>query len=378
MGKELKMAIDASFELACKEMDSVHRSLSERIKGLDVDGTDVEMQLAEEIERYEVWRKEIMGYLADVVQRFASDEHQQHKAWVKQTDYWHMIQEAPFCRRIIHKPEGYAGDALLMEQIYRNTFEGKTPLGKFFHKNAVSSLACQAVRNRAVFLKEYILKTKGGRILSVAAGLIKEVRHFLSEYDAPNSYQFMALDHDLNTLKGAKSLIGDDRVRYGLANVFDMIKGNMTVVVAAEPDLNSEKSSDNLMWNKHYAARPFQREQLELASFDLVYSAGLYDYIKTFPRNPRRGAVALTKQLFDLVKPGGKLIIGNFSDNNPKDIRFGMEYLYDWNLIYRNRKQIIQFADTIAADQIDDMVVKQEPLGINYFLIIAKKANPVF
>lgn len=172
-----------------------------------------------------------------------------------------------------------------MEQIYRNTFEGKTLLGKFFHKNAVSSLACQAVRNRAVFLKEYIQKTKGGRILSVAAGLIKEVRHFLS---------------------------------------------------------------------------------------------GLYDYIKTFPRNPRRGAVALTKQLFDLVKPGGKLIIGNFSDNNPKDIRFGMEYLYDWNLIHRDRKQIIQFADTIAADQIDDMVVKQEPLGINYFLIIAKKANPVF
>ena len=371
------MIIDVSFERTCKEMDSMYRCLSDRIKGLDVDDLALEMRLLEEIERCEVWRQEIMGCLADIVERFSDIEHRQHKEWVKQTDYWHMIQEAPFCRRIIRKPEGYAGDALLMEQIYRNAFEGETPLGKFFHKNAVSSLACQAVRNRAVFLKEYIQKMKGGRILSVAAGLMKEVRDFLSDYTARNSYQFMALDHDPNTLNSARSIIGDDRVRYGIANVFEMIKGNMKVTIPAGPDLYSENDSSNPMRHHHSAAGPLQYERLEPASFDLVYSAGLYDYIPTFSRNPRRGAVALTNRLFDLVKPGGKLIVGNFSTNNPKNIRFAMEYFYDWNLIYRSRKQIIQFADTIASDQIDDVVVKQEPLGINYFLIITKKKHPV-
>ena len=49
----------------------------------------------------------------------------------------------------------------------------------------------------------------------------------------------------------------------------------------------------------------------------MVYSAGLYDYIMTFPIDDSKGTIALTKNLFSLVKPGGSLIVGNFNHNNP-------------------------------------------------------------
>ena len=58
-------------------------------------------------------------------------------------------------RRIINKPNGYAGDAQMMTFIYRNQFEGKTPFGMFLHKHAVSTKACQAVRNRKLLMPSF-------------------------------------------------------------------------------------------------------------------------------------------------------------------------------------------------------------------------------
>lgn len=104
----------------------------------------------------------------------------------------------------------------------------------------------------------------------------------------------------------------------------------------------------------------------------MIYSAGLYDYIHTFPLDDSKGTVALTKNLFDLLKPGGSLIIGNFNHNNPKDLKFVMEYVYDWQLIYRNKFDMFDFARTINKNEIKDMQITEDPTGINYFIKIDK------
>ncbi|OQY11022.1 MAG: hypothetical protein B6I30_07785 [Desulfobacteraceae bacterium 4572_187] len=121
-------------------------------------------------------------------------------------------------------------------------------------------------------------------------------------------------------------------------------------------------------------AAPFKYriENLALRTFDLVYSAGLYDYIRTF-ENKEKGATALTRNLFQLLKPGGTLLIGNFSPKNPLDLRFSMELLYDWILIYRDEKEMYGLADGITEGEIAEVTLLEEPLGINYFLKIVKR-----
>jgi hypothetical protein len=118
----------------------------------------------------------------------------------------------------------------------------------------------------------------------------------------------------------------------------------------------------------------YKLDSLKIEDYDLIYSAGLYDYVKTFMLNASRGTIALTRNLFvDLLKPGGMLIVGNFSHNNPRDVRFAMEYIYDWNLIYRSKDEVFDFVRDIPKKQIQEMELLEEPLGINYFLKVVKK-----
>ena len=53
-----------------------------------------------------------------------------------------------------------------------------------------------------------------------------------------------------------------------------------------------------------------------------------------------------------------------------------MEYVYDWQLIYRDKKEMFEFAQAIPEREIAGMTIEQEPLGINYFLEIKKRHNP--
>jgi len=80
------------------------------------------------------------------------------------------------------------------------------------------------------------------------------------------------------------------------------------------------------------------------------------------------------KQLFDLVKPGGSLVVGNFNRKMPTDIRFVMEYICDWKLIYRDEDEVLEFAKAISENQIDGAPqILLEPMGLNSFLKVVKK-----
>ena len=61
--------------------------------------------------------------------------------------------------------------------------------------------------------------------------------------------------------------------------------------------------------------------------FDLIYSAGLYDYLLDRP------AMALTSRLCSMLRPGGRLVIANFVPESGS--RGYAEAFMDWRLIYR-------------------------------------------
>ncbi len=364
--------IDKDFQALFAALEKGHIDIMHRVNRFSGNGNGLQNRLSEEIEAFEPWRLSIMDQLADIVDDFDEKQKIDHRNYIRTTRYYHIVQEAPFYWRIINKPNGYAGDAEMMSYIYRNQFEGSTPFGKFMHKHAVETKACQSVRNRKTFLVEQLRSAEKGKVLSLAAGPAQEIREVLSDH-RENTYQFLALDHDLETLQRFRYPIRPNQFTYALANAFQIIAGKH---YAAKPRHFLEKycypRKDFRGLRKLYCSLKYELIDLKGERFDIVYSAGLYDYIETFQLDDSKGTVALTKNLFDLVKSGGSLIVGNFNHNNPKDLRFVMEYIYDWQLIYRHKFEMMDFARTIDQQEIKSIQIYEEPLGINYFLKIEK------
>ncbi|RLB42617.1 MAG: hypothetical protein DRH12_05190 [Deltaproteobacteria bacterium] len=366
--------LDDGFVKRFKELESGHVELRERLNKIRLRGDDLEQVLRREIEAYEPWRFELMDELGAISERFDPDQSARHLEFIKRSTYYRIVQEAPFYWQIMNKPNGYAGDAQMMSFIYRNQFEGQTPFGMFLHKHAVSTKACQAVRNRKLYLRQQLVDLGEGYVLSLAAGPAQEIKEILDIYP-DNHYRFLALDHDMETLRKYDVSNHENRFKYALANAFQIIAGNYMTARPRKVFMNfCVPRRDFAGIRRVLAPLKYELDHMRKDSYDLVYSSGLYDYIKTFPLDDSKGTVALTKNLFDLVKPGGNLIVGNFSPNNPRDLRFPMDYIYEWHLIYRTKEEMLDFARAIPEGQIEDIEIVEEPLGINYFLRIKKKS----
>jgi SAM-dependent methyltransferase len=81
---------------------------------------------------------------------------------------------------------------------------------------------------------------------------------------------------------------------------------------------------------------------LDLGEFDLIYAAGLYDYL-TQP-----GATKLTRALMRMLRPGGRLLIGNFREGI---VEGGyMELFMDWKLVYRDQAAMAQRVAPLPGD----------------------------
>ena len=364
--------VDDKFASLFDDLENGHLELREHLNSFTETGEELEQKLLAEMGKFETWRIDIMDQLGEIADEFNPTQKKVHQEFIKGTKYFEIVQESPFYWRIINKPNGYAGDAEMMSYIYRNGFEGETPFGKFIHKHAVSTKACQSVRNRKKFLAEQIFMRNEGKILSLAAGPAQEIKEVL-DIEKEKNYEFLALDHDLDTLKKYKPENNGFNFTYALANAFQIISENY---FAARPRSLFENycfpRTDFKGLRKVISSLKYEVIDLKERQFDMIYSAGLYDYIKTFQLDDSKGSVALTKNLFKLLASGGKLIAGNFNQNNPRDLRFVMEYIYDWQLIYRDRYDLMEFTRSIDEKEIKNIEVVEEPLGINYFLVAEK------
>jgi SAM-dependent methyltransferase len=76
-----------------------------------------------------------------------------------------------------------------------------------------------------------------------------------------------------------------------------------------------------------------------LSDFDLIYSAGLYDYLVDSV------ASRLTAVLYSMLRPGGRLLIANFSPELP-DVAY-MDVVMDWRLIHRDEARMERLVDQL-------------------------------
>jgi hypothetical protein len=101
------------------------------------------------------------------------------------------------------------------------------------------------------------------------------------------------------------------------------------------------------------------------AEYDLIYCSGLYDYLND------RICKALNTYFYDLLLPGGLLIVGNFGPHLP--VRHFIEHFLEWFLIFRDSKQLGALAPEQAGP--DDCAVIAEPTGSNQFFEARANAN---
>ncbi len=253
-----------------------------------------------------------------------------------------VAHENPFVERCYSKPRGYAGDAVMLDFIYRHTanrplVEQATTRGRAQMAVTLTTPAPRAVRNRCRLLAEEIdavcLRNPRAEILSIACGHLREAEHSVALADRAFG-RFVALDQDPDSL----ALISRD---YGAALGVETTPGSVKTVIA--------------------------RGARDLGQFDFIYAAGLYDYL-----SDRVGA-RLLASLFGMLKPGGKVWIANFMPDIA-DVGF-MEAVMDWWLIYRDAAGMCALAaDGLAnvASQVASVRTFQEVEGNVVFLEAVK------
>jgi SAM-dependent methyltransferase len=219
----------------------------------------------------------------------------------------HRLRETlslePVTQTASDRPRGYAGDAGLLDYIYQACPlpDGITELGRSLHRWGLQTPAQTSVRVRRDFLSDYIdraAKQVGPavEILSLACGHFRE-------------------GHDSETIQSR---------RFGRCVCLDQDELSLALVQREFGPLGVEV--------EHGSVRRLAFGRQTLGAFDVIYSAGLYDYlVDSF-------ATRLTDALFGMLKPGGRLLLANFAPTL-RDIGY-MEVVMDWRLIYRTTQEM--------------------------------------
>ena len=226
-----------------------------------------------------------------------------------------LVQQDPYTHRAATKPRGYAGDAVMMDFIYGGEAPaGTSPLGRsVFAATTRVSMGLSVLYRRQLLkslVDDTVVTRDAGRILSVASGHARELEGSL----VGSSFfggEVVALDQDPLSCEEVARVHAGGRVRVVCQGVRELL-GNP----------------------------PAQ----ELGSFDLVYSAGLYDYL------PDALARRLTARLLQMLRPDGRLLIANFVPGGSG--RGYMELFMDWTLVLRDEAAMRTLALAAGARQV--------------------------
>ncbi|MFA6636607.1 MAG: class I SAM-dependent methyltransferase [Candidatus Omnitrophota bacterium] len=313
---------------------------------------------AKEIERYlskhpNEWGKfqnefnaEVNGIFREIMDYEKSQlSHGNHKKAQSLRDFFirnfkESFYVGDFCRWSVDKPFGYPGDFKIIYDIYLNspkTCGFERLFDNYFQMSAIAV----AVRNRKGDLKriitDHISKTNSPsiRIMNLASGSAKEIHELFLEEKLNENVSIDCFDHDARALNFSKELLS----RITTVKFF---KKNALRIAAA-------------------------RDVLDVipGRYDVIYSAGLFDYLG------HTTAVSLCKNLGKILTPGGLLLIANVRDKYSNPSVHFMEWVGDWNLIYRDEEEFLKIF-TDAKFKKADVKICYEQQGILQYAMILK------
>ena len=220
------------------------------------------------------------------------------------------VLQAHIAERMYSKPRGYAGDYMTIHKIYENEPSGTGRIGPLLDRCFLNEPAARAVRNRRSLLTNEILKViedrnpdSQAKITSVACGPAAEVFDTFEKLDDPSKLFATLVDIDLQAL----AFVDARCENAGLKRSMKLLSGNLVYLALG-------------------------REKLDIEPQDLIYSIGLIDYFND------EFVVKLLNYLHGLLKPGGKIILGNFHPDNSS--KAYMDYVLEWELIHRTEEDM--------------------------------------
>ena len=174
-------------------------------------------------------------------------------------------------------------------------------------------------------------------MFSMACGSARELEDVLRSAEDVRDYRFTLLDQDEEALRQAATTLQAVEQRTGVAPESRLVRESVRTM------LHSPGLAERL--GRHH----------------LLYAMGLFDYL-TPPV-----ARAVLARCYDLLLPGGELIVGNYHASNPT--RVYMEYWADWVLYYRTEQDMLDLAAGLPGAQAS---VEFEETGCQMFLRVKK------
>jgi hypothetical protein len=202
-----------------------------------------------------------------------------------------------------------------------------TPLARRLHLWTVDQPACRSVRLRRDFLARALddvaREVDAPRVFALACGHLREAGHSYAVRTGCIA-ELVAVDQDEESLTEVRRSLDGYAVR--------AFAGSVRAVLAG---------------------------RAPTGDFDFIYAAGLYDYLAT------KTACALTRKLFESLRPNGRLLIPNFTPSL-RDIGY-MEAVMDWRLIYRDESAMLQLSNALPADEVASArTYRDEPQNVVY------------
>ncbi len=246
--------------------------------------------------------------------------------------FWNKAGE-PFSAKTIQgmarvQPHNYAGDYEIIDMIYRRLGSVDEHLFRwdhFFHWQK----AARAVRNRKTYfidqLQQFEQELPGSdrlKVLNIGSGPGRDLLEFFTQ-NRETRVSFHCLDSDSNAIRYAQSLCHEHLER--------------------------------IVFKKVNALRFRPAEK-----YHFIWSAGLFDYFDD------RTFIFLLRRLMAMLLPEGRLVIGNFSIDNPS--RPYME-CGNWFLNCRHANHLVSLARSCDVPH-ENIRVAKEPEGVNLFLHI--------
>jgi len=257
----------------------------------------------------------------------------------------HWGGESRLLAHAFFKPRGYAGDYLIIENIYNN-ISSSQGLGFCIDQTFLRDDYAVAVRSRMEKMKHVLndFASNSGNILNIvniACGSSREVRHLLEEKLLPDTKEITInlIDHDQEALAFSKEkidpyLYGSITCRYIQQNVYDYIYS---------PNEHAEMFMDS----------------------DLVYSIGLADYLSD---EAFKKFVSFT---YRILKSNGTLIIAHKDSKNYNPL--SADWWCDWTFNLRNENEVISLIENSGIENYKISIERETNTNIILFIRITKK-----
>ncbi len=247
-----------------------------------------------------------------------------------------LLHRDPFTHRAFSKPRGYAGDAVMMDYIYGREERWAPPeaddVGTHIFNFTTQAPASEGVRSRRAYIAARIDRLaeekRRPHILSIASGHLREA-NLSAAIRRRKTGRIVALDADPLSLAEVRDSYSCFGVETYNASFREMI---------------GSKS--------------------RTGEFDFVYSTGLFDYLN------QRTARRLVTGMFNMLRPGGVLLVANFLPG-VRDIGY-METFMGWDLIYRSRIEMMDLTLGIPEEDVKEVTVHSEEFRNIVFLQLTK------